>query len=158
FTQNSGTFGGCAVNNRTTNAVGFQGGLMGSGNTRKSSIVLLNQFGDDSATINNNANDFTSNYEATTQGHWLVTRTGASASAFYYAQNSGTATQLATASGSSGSVDNVEFDVLAINDNPTDSFSPDTVAWAFWGAGFNSTQVGQIFTRFHTFSTAKSLG
>lgn len=153
MTQNSASVSVCILNARTT------GSTSRDLSTQTGSTSIYIQALDGSGTnYGAGLNDLTFGgvTNANTQGSWIDSRTGSTNFAVY---TNGVANAGSPVTAASVGLPTTEPYILANNNAGTANlFSPDQLAYAFWGGGFTSGQVASIYARLHTYLQAVGAG
>jgi hypothetical protein len=150
YLQDSATAGAYVRNNRTTPDNTTVLGLAGAGDILLS--PLGNNFGGSDFIYEVNSTTAVGSHpaETSTRASWLMTRTGAAASAAYK-----NGTSLDTDTASSGAITSANIFIFAFNNGGTPQrFSSDQVAAVYFGAGFNDIQAANLMARLNTYMTA----
>lgn len=147
YTQNSATVGVCVFNSRTSGSSFSETGGIDAGGLF-TNLDPLDFFG---SQWNVNDAGFSFGLGATNaQGSWNAVRTASNAEAIF--QNG---TSIATSTQGSLTVPTVAMYILGYNNNGTlGQGSSDTLSAVWYGASWNTTQMGNFRSRLQTYMTA----
>ena len=148
FTQNLASLGECTLTNRTAGANLSAGGVQNSSTFVAAYITAENTSGNFEAPLNDSNYPVFSNFQA--QGSDVASRTVSTAIAQYI-----NGSLVASPTDASATPVNLAMFVGAINSGGTPiAFNTDQLAYFFAGGGLTATQVGNVYSRLHTFLVA----
>lgn len=147
WAQNSTSLGSCVLNSRTASQ-----GYATLGAAFNAFAYIQPQFSGTGSSFELGGNTFPTSTNANAQGSMIISRTTSAAIALY--QNG---TSIATPTDASLALSQINENVFILaydNTGTPTSFTGDQVGYAFWGAGLNSTQVTNVYTRLHNYMSA----
>lgn len=153
FTRNSGSMGTCVVNARSSGTSAVAMGTAASGSFY--SYIEPYYTTSPGPSYDINGESFNNYAASNSRGSWVAIRSSSSTVSLYL--NGSSVASVST--DTSGAPSNNRVFLSALGDgtagsNTASQFSSDNLAYFFVGTGFTGTQIGNIYSRLHTYLQA----